>query len=135
MTIGTALFPPFPMDARTFWDINGRSLEYAEKAYRAWLEAAGEMQSEVIEFLNSRLAKDSAMMVRLGRCKTPVEAFNVHAEYAGDTFYDLVNEGQKIVAQFGTVAAQGFLVETEGEPSRSGEPKSHARRAHRAGTH
>jgi hypothetical protein len=135
MTIETALFPPFPMDARTFWEMNGKSLEYAEKAYRAWLEAAGEMQSEAIDFLNSRLAKDSAMIVRLGRCKTPVEALNLHAEYAGNTFYDLVNEGQKIVAQFGKVAAKGFLVETEGEPSRSGEARSHRRRAHRAGTH
>jgi len=135
MTIETTFFPPFPVDARTLWDMNGRSVEYVEKAYRAWLEAASEMQSEALDFLNARLTKDAAMMARFGRCKTPVEAFNLQAEYAGSTFVDLVNEGQKIAEHFGKAAAKGFFGEAAEEASRGAEPRSHRRHVHRAGTH
>ena len=133
MTSQTKFFPTFPVDVRALWDINGKSLDYAEKAYRAWLDAAGEMQNEAIDFLNSRLAKDSAAIARLGQCKTPVEVFNVQADYAGHAFADFVTEGQKIVAYFGNAATEGLTSAPAEEPVSKAKAASHRRPAHRTG--
>lgn len=136
MTIETTFFPPFPVDIRSFWDVNGRS---AEKAYRVWLETVGQMQSETIQFLNGRLAKDAALVARLGHCRTPAEIFNAQVDYASHMFADLVSEGQKVAARFEQVAAegmsQGVFVQPKGSPSRSNGGGSHKRRVHRSGTH
>jgi hypothetical protein len=121
-------FPAFPVDVRALWDVNGRSLNYAEKAYRAWLEAAGEMQSEAIAFFNDRLAKDSAAMVRLGQCRTPVEILNVQAEYAGHAFTDLINGSQKFAAYFGKAASAGGSTEA----AHASKEPVHKRSAQRA---
>jgi hypothetical protein len=131
MTNPSEFFPSFPVDVRAFWDMNGKSFDYAEKAYRAWLEAAGEMQSEAIAFLNDRLAKDSATMVRLGRCKSPLEVLNVQAEYAGHAFADLVNESQKIAASFSKVARIGALT----DPTHATSETAQKRPAHRHAAH
>jgi hypothetical protein len=120
-------FPSFPVDVRALWDINGKSLEYAEKAYRAWLDAAGEMQTEAIAFFNERLAKDSEAITRLGRCRSPAEVLSVQAEYAGHVFADLVNESQKIAASFGRFARAGALT----EPATESKETSVRRPSHR----
>jgi hypothetical protein len=136
MTSETKFSSAFPVDVGALWDMNGRSLDYAERAYRAWLDAAGEMQNETIDFLNSRLAKDSALIARLGQCKTPVEAFSVQADYAGHAFADIVNEGQKIAVCFGNAAREGMFSGPAEEPgSKAMEAGSRKRSAHRATGH
>ena len=136
MTNQTRFFPAFPVDMRTLWDMNGVSLDYAERAYRAWLDAAGEMQNEAIDFLNSRLAKDSDVIARLGQCKTPVEVFGVQADYAGHAFADFVNEGQKIAVWFGNAAREGMPSGPTEEPgSKATEARSHKRSVRRATGH
>jgi hypothetical protein len=108
MTKQTELIPPF-LDVRTLWGINPDSLGYAERAYRTWCRAAGEIQSHATQFVNSRFAKDSAAIVQFGQCKTPVELFNAQIAYASSAFADLADEGQKVVAYLGNMATEGML--------------------------
>ena len=126
MTNPNEFFSSVPVDVRALWDINGTSFGYAEKAYRTWLEAAGEMQKQAIAFLNDRLEKDTAAVTRLGQCRTPVEVLSVQAEYAGNIFADLVSESQKMAEYLGKAAKLG-------EPSPSSAV--HKRQAHRPATH
>ena len=124
-------FPSFPVDVRALWDINGKSFDYAEKAYRAWLEAAGEMQTQAIAFLNDRLVKDSEAITRLGRCRSPAEVLSVQADYAGHVFADLVNESQKIAASFGKFARAGAVA----APTHESKEAPVRRPVHRAAAH
>jgi len=124
-------FSSFPVDVRALWDINGKSFDYAEKAYRAWLEAAGEMQTQAIAFLNDRLAKDSEAITRLGRCRSPAEVLSVQADYAGHVFADLVNESQKIAASFGKFARVGAAA----APTHESKEAPVRRAVHRAAAH
>ena len=124
-------FSSFPVDVRALWDINGKSLDYAEKAYRAWLEAAGEVRGRAIAFFNERLAKDSAAIARLGQCKSPIEALNVQADYAGHAFADLVNESQKLAACFAKAARASGLPEA----AHMSRVAAHKRAPHRPAQH
>jgi hypothetical protein len=131
MTNPNELFPSFPVDVRALWDVNGKSFDYADKAYRAWLDAAGEMQSQAIAFLHDRLTKDSAAVTRLGQCRTPVEVLSVQAEYAGNMFADLISESQKIAAYLGKAAT----ISARGGAAHGQRQTEHKRPAHRPSTH
>jgi Phasin protein len=100
---------PSLFDARTLCGMKPESFDYAERAYRTWCETAGEIQSHATQFLNNRLAKDSAAIARFGRCRSPVEAFNAQIDYASNAFADLVDEGQKVAAYFGKMATEEML--------------------------
>ncbi len=134
MTERTDFFSAFPADLRALWDVNGTSLNYAEKAYRAWVEAASEIQSETIGFMNNRFAKDSAALARLGECKTPVEVLNAQTEYAQHALADFMGEGQKIVACLGNAARRTVFAGSATE-SKEPEPASHRRPGHRTRGH
>lgn len=115
MTKQTELIPPF-LDVRTVFGVNAGSMGYAERAYRTWCETAVDIQSHATQFLNNRLAKDSAAIARFGQCRTPVEMFNAQVDYASSAFADLVDEGQKVVAYFGNMATEGMLTGSTEEP-------------------
>jgi phasin protein len=100
---------PSFLDVQTLCGMGPESLDYAESAYRSWCGAAVEMQRHATEFLNNRLAKDSAAIARLGQCRNPVEVFNAQIDYASNAFSDLVDEGQKIAAYFGRMATDEVL--------------------------
>ena len=124
-------FPSFPVDVRSLWDVNGKSLDYAGKSYRAWLEAASAMQTQTIAFLNDRLVKDSAAIARLGQCKSPTEIMNVQAEYVRHAFADFVDESQKMAASFGKIASASALA----APAYERQDTSPKRPAHRHTAH
>jgi hypothetical protein len=130
MTNPNEFFSSFPVDVRALWNINGKSFDYAEKTYRTWLEAAGEMQRQAIAYLNDRLEKDSAAVTRLGQCRTPVEVLSVQADYAGNVFADLISESQKMAAYFGNAT---FGASTE--LAHAGKEAVHKRPAHRPADH
>lgn len=104
MTKQTGFFPSLPADMGTWWDIKGGNFDYAEKAYRAWLEGAEEIQNHAIEFFRARLQKDSAAASELGQCKSAAEAFDLQMTYAGNALADFVDEGQKMAMVLGKVA-------------------------------
>jgi hypothetical protein len=126
MSSQTEFFPSFPVDVGALWSMSGKSMDYAEKAYRAWLDAAGEIRGETMAFFNERLAKDSDALTRLGRCRTPIEVLNLQAEYAGNAFADLVDEGRKIATCLNKAAWAGAASEAVNEPASGHKP--HARR-------
>jgi hypothetical protein len=137
MTKQIELIPSF-FDARTLCGINPESFDYAERAYKTWCETAGELQSHATQFVNNRLAKDSAAIARFGQCRTPVEVFNVQIDYASNAFADLVDEGQKVVAYFGNMARDRMLNGPTDQPG--SVPKSKVtgkseRSPHRVGSH
>lgn len=113
-------FASFPPDVRSLWG-NAGGFDYAEKAYRAWFEAAGRIQGDAVRFMRHRLEKDQAAFAELGKCQTAVDAFNVQFAYARDTFADYVSEGQKLAAMIGDVAREGMPTAIVGELS--AEPK------------
>jgi hypothetical protein len=127
-------FSAFPFDVRMLWDINGKSLDYAEKAYRAWLDAAGEIQSEAVGFMNSRFAKDSAAIARLGQCQTPAEVLNAQGEYAQQALADFMSGSQKIAACLGNAARKSVFPSLAAEETEAQRPP-HRRSGHRASTH
>jgi len=110
-------FLVFPPDVRSLWGMNG---DYAGKAYQAWLETAGRIQGDAMEFVQSRLEKDVAAIADLGKCMTAVEAFNIQFAYARDAFADYVGEGQKIAAMLNDAARESML---GGVSEGSDEPK------------
>ena len=118
-------FLAFPPDVRSLWGANG---EYAGKAYQAWLETAGRIQGDAMEFVRSRLEKDVAALADLGKCTTAVEAFNVQFAYARDTFADYVGEGQKIAAMLNDAARESM-------PGVSESPAAPKRTLRKGGVH
>jgi hypothetical protein len=108
MTKQPASIPSFP-DMQALFGISPGSLEYAEWAYRTWCATAGDIQSHAREFLNARLAKDTAAMAEFAQCKTPIEMFSAQMQYANKAFADLVEEGQKVVAYLGNMATGAML--------------------------
>ena len=114
----------------SLWDVNGEGYDYAEKAYRGWLETAGRMQSDAMEFVRNRLEKDAAAVADLGKCRTAVEAFNVQFAYARDAFADFVGEGRRIATLLGDVTREAMPYGSGAE--RPAEVKKTTRRG---GTH
>ena len=108
MTRQIELTPSF-LDIQTLCGINPESIDYPERACRTWCKTAGKIQRHATEFLNNRLAKDSAAIARFGQCRNPVEVFNAQIDYASNAFADLVDEGQKIAAYFGRMATDEVL--------------------------
>jgi hypothetical protein len=109
--------PPILFDLPSLWDMNAKPLDFAQRAYTAWVDAATEMQSHAAEFLNNRLAMDSAAVTKLAQCSTPLEILGVQADYAREAFADFVTEGQKIANWFS--AAQANMLAGVSEPSRT----------------
>ena len=101
-----SLFSALPADAASFWSMNGAACDYAENACRAWLEAASGAQERVLAFLGGRLARDSAFLSELGRCRTPLEAFSCEAAYLGAAVADFVDEGARMGRLLGDVARE-----------------------------
>lgn len=127
---------PSLLDVQALFGISPGSLEYAEWAYRTWCTTAGDIQSHTREFLNARLAKDTAAMAAFAQCKTPIEMFSAQMEYANKAFADLVEEGQKVVAYLGNMATGAMVPgpmnalysapksSVEGESERSPHPRA-----------
>jgi hypothetical protein len=111
-----------PTDLRMLWDMNGTSLDVAEKAYRAWLDGAGRIQNETLGFLNGRFEKGLETARELTNCKTATEYFEVQARYADRAMSDWLEQGQKMVRLLGemTMRTAQSAEEAGGEPKRAG---------------
>src|SRR5512142_2170908 len=90
-----------PIDLRALFDVNGASLDYAEKTYRAWMAGAGRIQNETLGFLNGRLEQGLETARELTNCKSPTEYFEVQARFADRAISDWVQQGQKIARLLG----------------------------------
>jgi hypothetical protein len=105
-----------PIDLRALFDMNGASLEYAERTYRAWLEGAGRIQNETLGFLNGRWEKGLETARELTQCKTPTEYFEAQARYADRAISDWVEQSQKMVRMLGELTIHSPDAEAEAAP-------------------
>jgi len=96
----------FAPNVPSFWNVNGEGFGYAERAYRAWVETAGRIQGDTMEFVRNRLEKDAAAVAELGRCRNAVQAFNVQFAYARDAFADFVGESTRMATLLGDVTRE-----------------------------
>lgn len=87
-----------PFDIRAFFDVNGHSVDFAEKTYRAWLDVVGRAQNETVRFLKDRAAEDFATVGSLARCTTVSQFVDLQTQYATKAVSDFVSEGQKLGA-------------------------------------
>jgi len=71
--------------------------EFAEKAYRAWLDSAQSAQAEAVDFVNTRAGKDMAVLSEWARCTTPTDALEVQARYASEAMSDYVAQSQRML--------------------------------------
>jgi hypothetical protein len=85
-----------PMDAYRMFGMQAPPIDFAEKAYRAWLDGAQTMQAEATAFVNTRAGKDMAALSEWARCKTPTDALEMQARYASEAFSDYVAGGQRM---------------------------------------
>ena len=92
----TTFSSQFPFDLSSLRDSSANPLDYAQSAYKALVGASAEMQNHTVEFLNNRLATDSAAIAKLVQCRTPL--LGVQGDYARQVFAKLVAETQKIAA-------------------------------------
>lgn len=95
-----------PFDMQALREMNSHSVEFAEKAYHAWLEAIGRAQGETVKFLKDRAAVDFAAVGDLTRCTTVSEIVDVQTQYMAKALSDFVSEGQKLGAIFNDTVRQ-----------------------------
>lgn len=135
MTNQIDFFSPVRLDPRAFWDMNAKPLEYAERVCKAWFDATGEMQSQALEFLNDRLATDSAALAKLSQCTVPLEVLSVQTEYARRAFRDFVAGGQKMVAWFDAAQERVLAAAAQQSGSKDQGTGAHKHPGHRAASH
>ena len=93
-----------PMDFYTMLGMQAPTLDFAQRAMRAWLDGAQVMQAEATEFVSARAGKDMAALSELAQCKTPTDALEMQARYASEALADYVAGSQKM---FSLLAATG----------------------------
>jgi phasin protein len=91
----------------SLWSVNPESLADAGLAFRAWLEYNGRVQAQAAKFLSERLAKDTAAMMRLGGCKSPVDAIGVQLEFVTTACADYLEERRRMAEIASGMAAEG----------------------------
>jgi Phasin protein len=64
----------------------------------AWWSAMSEYQSEVLDFMAHRLAKDSHAVRELGECQNWRDVADLQSKWVEDTFRDYSKEATKIMA-------------------------------------
>jgi hypothetical protein len=98
------------MDFYTMLGMRAPPPDFAERAMRAWLDGAQVMQTEATEFVSARAGKDVAALSEWSQCKTPTDALEMQARYAGEALADYLAEGQRmwtLVTTAGQRAAEG----------------------------
>jgi hypothetical protein len=98
---------PNPLDVYKMWGIEAPSFEFAEKALGAWLDGTKKLQVEATEFFNARAGKDMAALSELIHCRTPAEALEMQARYAGEVMSDYVAGSQRMFALMSATAQHG----------------------------
>jgi hypothetical protein len=96
-----------PLDLYRVWGVEAPSFEYAETAIGAWLEGTKRMQAEATEFFSARAGKDMAALSELVHCKTPAEALEMQARYAGEVMSDYLAGSQRMFSLMGVAAQRG----------------------------
>jgi hypothetical protein len=81
------------------WAWNDETMQFAERAYRSWLQGAETFQTQALEFWNAELHKSIEAMNEIANCQTAAEAFGVQTRYATEAVQGFFAEGQKVIDQ------------------------------------
>jgi len=100
-----------PMDAYGLPGMQPMPFEFAEKAYRAWLDSAQSVQAEAAEFVSARAGKDIAVFSEFARCTTPTDALEIQARYASEVMSDYVAQSQRMLRLLTAVGQRGIEAE------------------------
>ena len=99
-------------DVQALWVWNDDTMQFAERAYRTWLQGAETIQSQALDFWNTELQKGLDAMNQIAKCQTAAEAFGVRTRYATEAMQGLFAEGQKVIDQLTTFTKTPFATAT-----------------------
>lgn len=102
--------PASPFDLRMLWDVNGRSLELAERTYRAWMDGTVRLQSEAMDFWITSAAKNLSAATDLAKCATAAEAFERQSRHAQESVSELLGEGRKMAEMVGEIVKESVTM-------------------------
>ena len=94
-------------DVGPLWGLDSAALARAGDQFRTWLEAGEAIQRHAIEYVTSRMTKDSEALARLASCKTPLELLQAQSDYTRDAFGDFVTNGRRMAACVEQAAHKG----------------------------
>lgn len=120
-----------PVDVRALWGLNGETLDYAERAYRSWLQGAESVQAKAMSYWSAELQKGIDAMNEIAKCQTAAEAFGVQTRYATEAMQDLFAESQKVIDELASLSATQWAVTAATPPSEKHPTESTHKRAAR----
>src|SRR5690348_618502 len=88
--------------------LTGESLDYAERAYRSWLQGAESVQAKAMTYWTTEVQKGIDAMSQIAKCETAAEAFGVQTRYATEAIQDFLVESGKVVDQLVTLGATAW---------------------------
>ena len=98
-----ALPTPPAFDAQGLWDMSGRSFEMAERACRAWMGGAMQMQNEALDFMRASAGRNVTAASEIAHCTNPAEAFGLQSRYAQQSMAEWLAEGRKMAEMMGAM--------------------------------
>lgn len=101
-----------PMNVYSMLGMQPPTLDFAERAMRAWFEGAQSLQAEATEFVSARAGKDMAALSEWTHCTTPTDALEMQARYASEALADYVAETQRL---WGLMTAAGLAGTGQGK--------------------
>ncbi len=99
------LFPVTP-NLEEIAQASEQSMQTVMKSYNAWWRTAGEVQAEMLQFVNNRLSKDMEIPTRLAECKNPTDVAEQQMAFANTMLKDYADEGQRILDLMNKTAAE-----------------------------
>jgi hypothetical protein len=114
-------------DVRTLWGFNGDTLDYAERAYRSWLQGAESVQANAMNYWSNELQKGIEAMNQMAKCETAAEAFGVQTRFATEAMQDFFAESQKVIDQLASFGTSPWAVTALGASGEKHEEASHKR--------
>jgi len=94
---------PPAFDAQGLWDMSGRSFEMAERACRAWMGGAMQMQNEALDFMRASAGRNVTAASEIAHCTSAAEAFGLQSRYAQESMAEWLDEGRKMAEMMGAM--------------------------------
>jgi len=88
--------------------LTGDSLDYAERAYRSWLQGAESVQATAMTYWPTGGQKGTNAMADTPKSETAAEAFGVQTRYATEAIQDFLVESGKVVDQLVTLGVTAW---------------------------
>jgi hypothetical protein len=99
-----------PSDVRALWGFDGETLDYAERAYRSWMEGAESVQSKAMSYWSAEVQKGIDAMNEMAKCQSAAEAFGIQTRYATEAMQDFFEEGRKVIDRLATLGATSWAM-------------------------